>query len=161
MALASRGTRSVTRTGHRPNELLSLGVVAVVVIWLAVVLVSIFAPDMISGAQQDHVPIAALLTWIWGLIATRSLVTTLIAARARPERIRDARVLVSGIVVVWISATLFGIFGPETVTGSDPTHLPVSAIIAPIIAMVLTTTACQLFSSLHGERRDGDRGPTR
>lgn len=52
--------------------------------------------------------------------------------------------------MVWAVATAVAVFGPELVTGSDPTRVPICALLAPIAAMVLTTTASQLFSALDG-----------
>jgi hypothetical protein len=43
--------------------------VAVGGLWLAMALSSLFAPDLISDAQ-DQVPIVALTIWIWGAVAT-------------------------------------------------------------------------------------------
>jgi hypothetical protein len=48
------------------------------VIWGAVIVISLFSPDNVSGSEQDHVPVAAILTWIWGLLASCNVVTTLI-----------------------------------------------------------------------------------
>jgi hypothetical protein len=41
-------------------------------------------------------------------------------------------------VVIWSAATLVSVFGPTNVTGSDPTTIPIAALIAPIVAMVAT-----------------------
>lgn len=151
MALASPGDRlpMVPSAGAR-SPLFRLGVWGLAAVWLAVILISAFSPDQVSGAQQDHIPIAAILTWIWGLIASRSLITLLAKQREHPERFADVRLLVGGVAVVWGIATLVAIFGPVMVTGTDPTKLPLAAILAPIAAMVLTTTGCQLFGSLVG-----------
>jgi hypothetical protein len=32
-------------------------------IWVAVVVISVFAPDLVSGSEQEHLPVAALTTW--------------------------------------------------------------------------------------------------
>lgn len=135
------------------SPLFRFGVIGVAGIWLAVVVISIFSPDMVTGSEQEHVPIAAILTWIWGLFATRSLVTALAAQRDRPENVADLRWLVGGILAVWLVAAVVSVFAPVNVTGADPTKMPVGAILAPIAAMVLTTTACQLFATL----RDGSK----
>lgn len=134
------------------SELFRLGVLAVAVVWLAVAAISVFAPDNVSGTEQDHVPLAAILTWIWGLVASRALITTLVAQRTHPERLADVRVLTAVVAIVWAVAGVVGALGPEIVTGSDPTRFPIAALLAPIAAMVLTTSACQLFSSLTGGR---------
>src|SRR5918995_4203340 len=39
-------------------------------IWVAVVLISVFAPDMIHGSEQQHMPVAAFGTWLWGVGAS-------------------------------------------------------------------------------------------
>ena len=43
--------------------------VAVAGLWLATALSSLFAPDLISDAQ-DHVPIVAITIWPWAAVAT-------------------------------------------------------------------------------------------
>jgi hypothetical protein len=133
--------------------LATAGVIGLAGIWIAVFLISLFSPDLVSGSEQNHVPIAALLTWLWGLIASRSLAVTLVGERNRPGRLHDVWLLVAGVTVAWTAATVFAVFGPEIVTGSDPTHIPISALLAPIAAMVVTTTACQLFASIGSDRK--------
>lgn len=144
-----------TRRDRRWSPVLRLAVAALGAIWVSVLLISIFSPDNVSGTQQEHIPLAAILTWIWGLVASRSLVLTLVAHRDEPES-DGLRVLVGGVIVVWAAAVIMAIWGPVLVTGTDPTRLPVSALIAPIVAMILTTTACQLLSSLGTRHEDGD-----
>jgi hypothetical protein len=39
-------------------------------IWIAVVVISVFAPDMVSGSEREHLPIAAFTTWFWGGVRT-------------------------------------------------------------------------------------------
>ena len=39
-------------------------------IWVAVAAISLLAPDMVTGSEQQHMPVAAFGTWLWGLIAT-------------------------------------------------------------------------------------------
>jgi hypothetical protein len=34
-------------------------------IWVAFLLISLFAPDLVSGAQQEHLPVAAFMAWAW------------------------------------------------------------------------------------------------
>lgn len=155
MALASPSDRfpaSPSTPGRSP--LFRLGLLGLGAIWTAVIVISAFAPDNVSGSQQEHVPLAAFLTWIWGLLASRSMITLLAGQRDHPERFADVRLLIAGIAGVWAVAAVVGVFGPEMVTGSDPTRTPIAAILAPIAAMVLTTTACQLFGQLSGHPHD-------
>jgi hypothetical protein len=39
-------------------------------IWIAVLLLSLLAPDLVSGSQQGHLPVAAFATWFWGAVGT-------------------------------------------------------------------------------------------
>jgi len=39
-------------------------------IWIAVLLISLLAPDMVTGSEQQHLPVAAFATWFWGGIGT-------------------------------------------------------------------------------------------
>jgi hypothetical protein len=134
------------------SALFRAGAVGLGVIWLAVVVISMFSPDLVTGSAQDHIPIAAVLTWVWGVIVSRSLVITLLGERGRPARLGSVWLLVGDVAAVWAVAAAVAVFGPEMVTGSDPTRVPFCSLLAPIAAMVLTTTGCQLFNSLEGRR---------
>lgn len=136
-----------------------LAATALTVIWAAVIVISVFSPDLVSGTQQDHTPLAGILTWIWGLIATRALITTLAAQRGHPNRVGDVAWLTAGVSVAWVAAAVVAVSVPELVTGTDPTHLPLAALIAPIVAMVVTSTGCQLFSSLHPDGKQSAAAP--
>jgi hypothetical protein len=65
--------------------------------------------------------------------------------REMPSEMPKVWILTAIVAFVWLAGGILGAFGPENVTGADPTHVPVAALIAPIAAMLLTTTACQLF----------------
>lgn len=110
--------------------------IAVASIWTSVALASIFSPDLVSGTQQDHVPLAALIDWLWGAAATGSV---LLAFRRTAEEGRSVWVGISiGVAAIWVTVALVSIFVPQMVTGTDPTRLPVGALIAPIGGMVAT-----------------------
>jgi hypothetical protein len=47
------------------STLATAGAVGLARIWIAVAAISIFSPDLVSGSEQDQVPIAALLIWVW------------------------------------------------------------------------------------------------
>ena len=49
-------------------------VAGIVGIWVAVALISLLAPDMVTGSEQQHMAVAAFGTWVWGLIATGAFV---------------------------------------------------------------------------------------
>jgi hypothetical protein len=145
MAVSAHGGALAQGRGHSIAPLATVGLGA---IWAAVVVISALSPDSVTGSEQQHVPIAAVLTWMWGLVASRSLVTTLVAQRDHPDRYPGLRLLVAGVAAAWAVAAVVAITAPEIVTGSDPTRIPIWAILAPVASLLVTTTACQIYSSL-------------
>jgi hypothetical protein len=61
---------SSERTAMADGSWLARSVGGLAGIWTAVVLISVLAPDLVSGSEQEHLPIAAFTTWLWGLVAT-------------------------------------------------------------------------------------------
>jgi hypothetical protein len=112
--------------------------VAVGGLWLALALSSVFAPDLISGAQ-DHVPIVAITIWIWGAVATGFV----LFGAAFPARDRMARwALPVAVLGIWGAVALVSIYAPTIVTGSDGTIVPVAGLFAPVAGTVATGYAC-------------------
>src|SRR5512133_568746 len=111
--------------------------VAVGGIWLAMALSSVFAPDLISDAQ-DHVPIVAITIWIWGAVATGFV----LFGAAFPARDRLARWgLPVAVLGIWGVVALVSIFAPTIVAG-DGTVVPVAGLFAPVAGTVATGFAC-------------------
>jgi hypothetical protein len=106
-------------------------------IWTAVLLISLFAPDMVSGSQQEHLPLPALTTWLWGTIATGTLVASMGKLRGSAARQPIWIGLSVATLALWAAATICSIALPVVETGSDPTRMPVGALVAPVAAMVL------------------------
>jgi hypothetical protein len=136
----------MTESGRRPSEMadgswMLWTAAGIGGIWLAVVLISLLAPDMVSGSEQEHLPLPAFTTWLWGLAATGSFVWA--AGRLRGSASR--RPIWIGLAVttlaVWLVATILSITLPVHETGTDPTRLPIAALTTPIAATVLTTLA--------------------
>jgi hypothetical protein len=110
-------------------------------IWIAVVLISVFAPDMISGSEQEHLPIAAFTTWFWGGVG--SLVFLWAMGKLRGDaRWRSTWIGLTAVtLVVWALATVLAITLPVFVTGTDPTQIPIGAFFSPVAAAMLTALA--------------------
>jgi hypothetical protein len=107
-------------------------------IWVAVALISLFAPDMISGSEQQHLPIAAFTAWLWGAIGTGFFVWSMGKLRGSSRWISTWIGVSVATLLVWTVATIIAITAPEFVTGSDPTRIPFAAIFAPMGAVGLT-----------------------
>jgi hypothetical protein len=118
-------------------------VVALGSIWGSVALVSIFAPDFVSGSEQEHLAFPAMFTWISGAFATRSVAGELV--RRRTGKL-EARYVWAGVAAVtsgiWLVVALVSIFAPRMETGSDPTRIPIAALLAPIAGAIATAWAC-------------------
>jgi hypothetical protein len=110
-------------------------------IWLGVLLISLFAPDLVSGSEQEHLPIAAFTTWLWGSITT----VVFLLAMSRLRGSAAWRPIWIGLCVVtltlWALATILSITLPVVETGSDPTRIPVAAFFTPLAATMLTALA--------------------
>ena len=112
--------------------------VAVGGLWLALALSAVFAPDLVSGAQ-DHVPIVAITIWIWGAVATGFV----LFGAAFPARDGMARwALPVAVVGIWGAVALVSIYAPTIVTGSDGTIVPVAGLFAPVAGAIATGYAC-------------------
>jgi hypothetical protein len=121
------------------------GAVALVGIWTAVVLTSLFAPDLITGTTQDHFPLAFVVVLLAGLAGTRSVV------RAFNHGIGGAArwgMYALALLVIWAAVALVSIYVPATITGTDPTQLPIASIVAPIGGGILTGVVTELFAGL-------------
>jgi hypothetical protein len=119
-------------------------------IWVAVLLLSLLAPDLVSGSQQDHLPVAAFTAWFWGGVGT--LVFLWVMGRLRGSaRWQPIWIGLSLVTLgIWAVATILGITLPVTETGTDPTRIPFAAIFAPVAAAMLTALAGAVANVFRG-----------
>jgi hypothetical protein len=110
-------------------------------IWLAVLAISLWAPDLISGSQQEHLPLALFVTWIWGLVGSIGYLWGMSKLRGAATRRALWIGLVAFVTVTWGIAAVLSITLPVWETGTDPTRLPLAAIAAPLAAALVTTLA--------------------
>jgi hypothetical protein len=116
-------------------------VAGVAVIWVAVALISVFSPDMVSGSEQEHLPVAAFATWISGVVGTGAFLWMMGKLRGSVTRRPVWIGLSVTTMAIWTVATILSIVLPVVETGSDPTRLPVGAMVAPVAAAMLTALA--------------------
>ncbi len=110
-------------------------------IWASVLLVSLGSPDLVSGSQHEHLPLALMATWIWGLIATIGFLWGMSKLRGAASRQSWWIGLGVAVGVIWGIAIVVSLVSPVMVTGTDPTELPVWALVAPVGAALATTLA--------------------
>lgn len=115
--------RVPARTGDRTR------LVAVGVIWVASAVTAIATPDMVSGSQHEHLPLTAITIWLWTIAASGYAAMTPVA---------DARDWLVAVVLVWTAMAVAAIAAPVMETGSDPTMIPIAALVAPPVAAVVT-----------------------
>jgi hypothetical protein len=110
-------------------------------IWVAVILISLLSPDMVSGSEQEHQKVAAFTTWFWGGVST--LVFLWAMGRLRGDaRWRHTWTGLSSVTLgIWALATIIAIALPVVETGSDPTQIPLGAVVGPVAAAMLTAIA--------------------
>jgi formate hydrogenlyase subunit 4 len=115
--------------------------ICVAVIWIATLAATLFSPDLITGSQQEHLPLVGILDWLWAAVATGYVV---MANRGgvnvwAGDGIPSAAL---GLTAVWTTMALANIFAPPMVTGTDPTQIPLVAILVPLAAMAVTGFIC-------------------
>jgi hypothetical protein len=110
-------------------------------IWAAVVLISLLSPDMVSGSEQEHQKVAAFTSWFWGGVGT--LVFLWAMGRLRGDAMwRPTWIGLSSVTLgIWALATIIAIALPVVETGSDPTQIPLGAVVGPVAAAMLTAIA--------------------
>jgi hypothetical protein len=89
-------------------------------IWVAVTLISLLSPDMVTGSEQQHLPVAAFGAWLWGLAATGAFVWGMGRLRGNAARQPFWVGLAVATIAIWGVATVLSIALPVYVTGSDP-----------------------------------------
>jgi hypothetical protein len=121
--------RTATKSETADGSWMACTAAGIAGIWLAVLLISLLAPDMITGSEQEHMPIAAATSWLlWAMSRLRG------SASRRPIWIG----LTTATLLLWLIATVLSATLPVVETGTDPTRIPVGALVPPIAATVLT-----------------------
>jgi hypothetical protein len=103
-------------------------------VWVAAALIAVLAPDMVSGSQHEHLPLALMTVWLWSCASSAYVLMT-------PARGWQPGWSL-GVIGVWLITAVIAIRAPELVTGTDPTRIPLAAVIAPPVAAVVTGMLC-------------------
>ena len=93
-----------------------------------------------SGSEQQHLPVAAFATWLWGMVATGGYLLAMGRLRGSSSRRPIWIGLTVATLTVWLLATILSLALPVVETGTDPTRLPIAALVTPAAA-VLTVLA--------------------
>lgn len=123
-------------------------IATIAVIWLVVLILSLQSDPLVTGAEQNELPVAAFLNWIWGLLATVAVLRATVFRKPNEKGWgQDDAWMWIMIVVgsIWVTATIVALSVPDLVTGDDPIRIPYGAIVAPVIAAVLTNYASEFL----------------
>lgn len=124
--------------------------VTIFLIWVAVLIISVASPDLVTGTipDRDELPAAAFITWLWGILGTVSVLRATVFRRPSEKGWGQdtAWPWITAVVGgIWLAATIVALAVPVLETGDDPTEIPYAALIAPIVAAVLTNYACEFL----------------
>ncbi|MGA7282764.1 MAG: hypothetical protein WBZ40_13420 [Acidimicrobiia bacterium] len=118
-------------------------VILVSSVLLAVLFASVFSPDMGTGSAHEHLPLVGFIDWIWAAVAIGYL--------AFVRRDRADMTLGISVTVLWLAVAVTSIAAPVFVTGTDPTQIPLAAMLAPVLGSIVTG-----FLALHATSRNDD-----
>ena len=123
--------------------------VTVCSVWVALAAASIWSPDLVSGTDQTHVPIAAFSDWFYAVIATGLVLMAF--SRRTPDVGRSSwAAFAFAISAVWLVVATVSIWTPDLVSGTDPTHVPIGALVSPIAGVLATAFAAVFVAGSGG-----------
>ena len=126
--------------------------VSVAAIWLAIAAASIWSPDLVSGYEQDRIPLAAMTDWLYAATAT-GLVLMAFGRRSSGASHSLWMGFTIATAAVWSVVALASVFAPTIETGSDPTSVPITALVTPIAGVIATAFLSVWAAGSAGERR--------
>ena len=148
-----RHAGAARRQGSSESRYLLAGI-AIASIWVAVAIAAIWSPDMITGSQHEHLAIAALIDWFYAALAT-GLVLMAFGRRGQGA----SRSLWMGFTIaigsIWLIVAVASVFAPSTVTGTDPTTIPVASLVSPVAGIIATAFACVYAAGSSGRETSG------
>jgi len=126
--------------------------IAVGSIWLAIAAASIWTPDLISGTDQEHVPLAAIVDWFYAALATGLVLMAF--GRRSPGATRSLWLgFTVAIAAIWFVVAVASIYAPSIVTGTDPSTVPIAALASPIAGVIATAFVSVFVAGSAGESR--------
>ncbi len=113
-----------------------------IAIWVAATAAAIYSPDLITGANREHMQLAMFFVWPMAAVATGMVLLAAAVSRHGADELGPWAVYALVTVLGWAGAAFASIFVSPMVTGTDPTTIPLAVLIAPIFAVLVTAYAC-------------------
>jgi hypothetical protein len=124
-------------------------------IWAALAAASIWSPELVSGTDQTHVPIAAFSDWFYAVIAT-GLVLMAFGRRTLDVGRSSWAFFALAISAIWFVVAVVSIWTPDLVSGTDPTRVPIGALVSPIAGVLATAFASVFVAGSGGTAASGN-----
>ena len=139
MQLSAHGAKSTfLGLGYRAVATAS----ALVAIWVAATIAAIYSPDLVTGSNHEHIQLAMFFVWPLAAIASGMVLLGAAVGRRDSEEAGPLTVFAVGTALAWIGAALASVFVAPMSTGTDPTTIPIAALIGPVFAVLVTAYAC-------------------
>jgi len=122
------------------NRALATGL-TLISIWIAATIAVVFAPDMVTGANHEHFQLAMFLVWPLAAVATGMVMLAAGVSRRNAETAGPWAVYAVLNTLAWFGAAIASVYVTPMVTGTDPTTIPIAAIVAPIFSVLVTAYA--------------------
>jgi len=133
--------------GVRPLPVLGVGyralatAISLVAIWVAATIAAVYSPDMITGSNQEHLQLAMFFVWPLAGVATGMVLLAAGVSRRMVESVGAWSVFAVVTAVAWCGAAIASVFVSPMVTGTDPTTIPLAALVARLFAVLVTAYA--------------------
>lgn len=111
--------------------------IVVVEIWISAVIAAVYSPDMISGSNQEHLQLAMFFAFPLAAVAT-GMVLLAAGVSGRTSGVGPWVVYAAVNMVAWAGYAVASVFASPMVTGTDPTTIPLAAVIGPVFAVLVT-----------------------
>jgi hypothetical protein len=126
--------------------------IAVASVWLAIAAASIWSPDLISGTNQERVPLAAILDWFYAALATGLVLMAF--GRRSPGASRSLWLgFTISIAGIWFVVAIASILAPSIETGTDHTTVPIAALASPLAGVIASAFVSVFVARSGGESK--------
>jgi hypothetical protein len=126
--------------------------IAVASVWMAIAAASIWSPDLISGANQERVPLAAIIDWFYAALATGLVLMAF--GRRSPGASRSLWLgFTIAIAGIWFVVAIASILAPSIETGTDSTTVPIAALASPLAGVITTAFVAVFVAGSGGESK--------
>lgn len=126
--------------------------VALVAIWGSATLAALYAPDMITGSNHEHMQLAMFLAWPLAAVATGMVLLAAGVSRREVQAAGPWALYALLTAIAWAASAVASVFVSPMVTGTDPTTIPIAAIVSPLFAVLVTAYAAIYVAGAGGER---------